>query len=339
MWPLEISVAAAVIAALVISAAGYQLVSVADEVADRTGAGEAVIGATLLGATTSLADITAVLSSAVQGYASLAVSAAVGGIAVQTAFLAVADIALRRVNLEHAAASLPNLLSTTVLILILSLVLVAALGPPIEVWQVHPVSILLFVVYGFGVRLVHTSHQRPMWHPRMTAATQLDEEATNAVPRSGQALAGNFVIAGGLVAGSGWMLSEAAQSLMHHLGLIESAVGALIIGVGTSLPELVTSVAAVRRGALTLAVGGIIGGNVFDSLMVGMADSVYREGSIYHHAAPQDLVLIASTLIMTATLLLGLLFRQRAGPGNIGLESLVVLVVYGASVVLLNMHY
>jgi cation:H+ antiporter len=43
--------------------------------------------------------------------------------------------------------------------------------------------------------------------------------------------------------------------------------------------ELVTTIAAVRRGALQLAVGGIIGGNTFDTLFLTAADVSYREGS------------------------------------------------------------
>src|SRR5690606_12321679 len=123
-----------------------------------------------------------------------------------------------------------------------------------------------------------------------------------------------FLCAGGTVAFGGWVLSEAGSSLMHHMNLLESAVGGIIIAIATSLPELVTSVAAVRRGALTLAVGGIIGGNAFDVLMVGIADIAYRDGSVYHHIKQQDLALTAITLCMTCFLLLGLLLRQRRGP-------------------------
>lgn len=340
MWSLEFSIAAIGIAALVIAVAGYQLVSVADEVADRTGAGEALIGATLLGATTSLADITAVLSAAHTGHASMAVSAAVGGIAVQLAFLAIGDLALRKVNLEHAAASLPNLVSTSVLIMILSLVLLAPQLPQWTLGPIHPVTILLFAAYILGMRLVRSGQNEPMWQPRRTSDTRTDTPDNGSVHRSWTRIIIIFILAGGLVAVSGWVLSEAGRALMEHLGLMESAVGGIVIAISTSLPELVTSIAAVRAGALTLAVGGIIGGNSFDILMVGMADIAYPEGSIYHHIQPQDLALIALTTFMTVILLLGLLLRQRrGGPGNIGLESTLVLGAYAASVVLLNISY
>ncbi len=79
----------------------------------------------------------------------------------------------------------------------------------------------------------------------------------------------------------------------------------------TSLPELVTSLAAVRRGALTLAVGGIIGGNTFDTLLVAFSDLAYQEGSIYHATTNQQVYLIALTMLLNGILLLGLLRREE----------------------------
>ena len=84
---------------------------VADRLADLTGLGEAVFGAALLGASTSLPGAVASIFMAAAGRADLAVGNAVGGIAAQTAFLVFADLAFRRANLEHAAASVPNMIN------------------------------------------------------------------------------------------------------------------------------------------------------------------------------------------------------------------------------------
>ena len=84
------------------------MTDLADRIADRTGWGEALIGGVLLGAATSFSGTIVSLSSALDGRASLAFSNGVGGIAAQTAFLAIADLLYRRANLEHAAAELAN---------------------------------------------------------------------------------------------------------------------------------------------------------------------------------------------------------------------------------------
>jgi cation:H+ antiporter len=110
-------------------------------------------------------------------------------------------------------------------------------------------------------------------------------------------------------------------------------VGALATAVVSSLPELVTTMAAVRRGALQLAIGGIIGGNTFDTLFLTLSDVGYREGSLYHAIGKPDLFWLVVGIVMTAILTMGQLYRQRHGPAGIGIESFAVLAVYGFGIV------
>ena len=85
----------------IIAVAGTLLTARADTIADRTGLGEAVVGAVLLGGSTSLPGIITSVVTASQGHPSLSISNAIGGIAVQTAFLGIADIAYRDGSLYH----------------------------------------------------------------------------------------------------------------------------------------------------------------------------------------------------------------------------------------------
>lgn len=101
--PLWAALAAFLAAATVITVAGIGMAETADRLADRTGIGEALFGGVLLGGSTSIPGIVASTTAAAQGHAELAFSNAVGGIAAQTFFLAIADAVYRRANLEHAA--------------------------------------------------------------------------------------------------------------------------------------------------------------------------------------------------------------------------------------------
>ena len=98
-------------------------------------------------ATTSLSGAVVSITAALDGRAALAFSNGVGGIAAQTAFLAIADLAWRRVNLEHAAADLSNVLQATLLCLMLSLPILAFTGPDVAILGIHPVSYALPVIY------------------------------------------------------------------------------------------------------------------------------------------------------------------------------------------------
>lgn len=321
--------------ALVILLLGPRLTQVADQVADRTGWGEALTGAVLLGATTSLPGSVLSVTAATRGHADLAVGNALGGIAVQTFFLAVADLNYRRANLEHAAASLPNMMQNALLLVLLSLIALGPALPDFTVWGIHPLTVVMFATYAYGLRLVDRSHDSPMWRPAWTHETRPDEpEKASALP-STRTLTLRF---GALMAGlglAGWLLEAAASSIVELTFLEQSTVGLVLTSVCTSLPELVTSIAAVRQGALTLAVGGIIGGNAFDTLFTAASDLAYREGSIYHAMDPALLSWVVLTLLMNGVLMMGLLGRQERGPARIGSESLVIICLYVAGLALL----
>lgn len=334
-WPLTVSILVFLGTAVVIGVAGTRLVRIVDELADRTGLGEAFFGMALLGGLTSLSGSVLSITAASGGEPDLAISNAVGGIAVQTLFLVVADAAHRGINLEHAAPSLPNLISACVLILLLSLGLAAAFSPDFTVLGVHPVSPLLIIGYLAGLRLLRDVELHPWWIASQSEETREDDPDDGG---DGQEASGStamlwmqVLVLGALTGVAGWALAKAGSSLSAQTGLSATIVGALFTSTTTSLPELVTTLAAVRRGALTLAIGGIVGGNAFDVLMLPASDIAYRGGSIYHALGPDQLVIVAMTIAMSAVLLLGLLRRERHGILNVGGEGAVIVGLYVAT--------
>ncbi len=320
---------------MVIGLVGWKLTQLVDRLADRTGVGEALAGAVFLGASTSLPGIVTSVTTAWNGHAEFAVSHALGGIAIQTAFLAIADMTYRHANLEHAAASPANLMNGVLLISMLSLILLAMVGPEFSMWNVHPVTPCVVAIYIFGLRLVHHSQVDPLWNPKLTSQTKPDVPETANRHENLQKLWMAFSASAMLIGTAGWVLAGSAVSLVTHTGLSETLVGGVFTTMSTSLPELVTSLAAVRRGALTLAVGGIIGGNTFDTLLVAFSDLAYQEGSIYHATTNQQVYLIALTMLLNGILLLGLLRREEHGIANIGFESFFILIVYMGGIAIL----
>nr|WP_300380377.1 sodium:calcium antiporter [Henriciella sp.] len=315
-----------VTAAAVVALAGVRITNLADRLADRTGLGEAVFGGILLGAATSLSGIVTSLTAATDGLASLAVSNAIGGIAAQTTFLVIADLIYQRVNLEHAAADANNMLMAALLMLLVSLPLAAAYAPEVAFFGIHPVSVLLFVVYLFGTRAAVLLKDRPMWHPQRTVDTRPDEpDDAAANRRSLTYMIVFFVLLSLVLAACGFAIARAGAVISESLGISQTVVGALMTAVATSLPELVTTLAAVRRGALQLAVGGIIGGNTFDVLFLSLSDAAYRDGSIYHAMTEADGLMMVGAIVITAILLMGLILRERRG---IGFEGLAILATY-----------
>lgn len=326
---LTISIGLFLLAAAVIAFLGTRMAKVADRLADKTGMGEAIVGALFLGGSTSLSGIVTSVTAAWEGYPELAISNALGGIAAQTAFLAIADIAYNKANLEHAAASIANLMQGTLLITLLAIPLLSFSGPEYSLWAIHPGTIILIATYIFGLRLVAQAQEKPMWGPKQTQQTFLDEpDEANLGSKGLFSLWLKFIFLAALVATAGYLVAQSGLSIVENTGISESIVGGIFTAVSTSLPELVTTVAAVRGGALTLGVSGVIGGNSFDVLLLAFSDFAYRNGSIYHDINNRQIFVMALTILMTGTLLLGLLRREKHGIANIGFESFLVIILY-----------
>ena len=326
------------LAAVVIFFIGTRLTRLCDELADHTGLGEAFMGAIFLGAVTSLPGITASVTAASSASAALALSNAYGGIAAQTLFVAIADVFYPRANLEHAAASVENMLSGVSLVVLLGMLVYAHGTPELAIFGVHPVSYLLPLAYVFFMTLLRRCRQAPMWRARYTRETAFDEPDPANETLSSAAVArrwASLAVAAVVIILAGWYLTRSGQRIAAQTGLSESALGALLVAVFTSLPELVIAVSAVRQGALTLAVGGVLGGNVFDTLFAAVADYAYRDGSIYAAATERETGMVGLALVMSSLILLGLIHRERRGVGGIGFESAGVMVAYVVGVVCL----
>lgn len=320
-------------ASLIVLVCGIRITSVTDRLADRTGIGEALMGGIFLGAATSLSGAVVSLTTALDGYPSLAFSNCVGGIAAQTAFLSIADIVYRRANLEHAAADLTNVFQAALLMLLLCIPIVAFATPEVSFVGIHPASFVLMAVYVFGVKASYQIRERPMWQPVTTHVT--DPDTPDEDSDNGHKTAVLLCIFAGLMlamGGAGWVIAQTAVEITNRFGLSATTVGVLLTAIATSLPELVTTLAAVRSGALQLAVGGIIGGNTIDTMFITISDIGYRDGSIYHALGSGDFFWLAVGLVMTAVLTLGLLFRERRGPATIGWEGLAMLCIYVSAV-------
>lgn len=338
-WPVWANVLVFVLAGSLIAWAGTRLAAFGDRIADRTGLGEAVTGTIFLGLTTALPGLAASITAALEGHAALAISNAIGGIAIQTTFLAMADIAYTKANLEHAAASVANMIQTVILVILLTLVLLGLSGPDVTIAHVHPMTPVLFLAAGAGFQLVYRSSSEPMWKPRLTAHTVEDVPDEAHVRENLSKLLIGFGATAVAVTLAGAAVAHTSGNIAEATGISETVAGGLLSAVATSLPELITTIAAVRRNALTLAVSDIVGGNFFDVLFVFAADLVYLPGSLYHAAGVgrREDFLAALAILLNVTLLLGLLYRQRSGPANIGFESVLVLLLYVAGVVTLTL--
>lgn len=125
------------------------------------------------------------------------------------------------------------------------------------------------------------------------------------------------------------LLVWGAVDLAQGLGVSDTIIGLTVVAVGTSLPELASSIAAARKGEHDIALGNVIGSNLFNTLAVVGIAGVIQPFAIEPEVASRDVVLMAS---LTAVLFL-MAVGRRGRPGRINrLEGGLLMLVYGGYV-------
>ena len=132
-----------------------------------------------------------------------------------------------------------------------------------------------------------------------------------------------FIVIGiAAIIGGGEIVVNSAQKLAYTFGMSETLVGVTIVAIGTSLPELVTSVIAAKKGQSGIAIGNVVGSSIFNlAFVLGMSSSINAVGVV-----PEALI---DTGIMIAVNLLGFVFCITA-KRLARWEGIALLCIYAA---------
>jgi len=132
----------------------------------------------------------------------------------------------------------------------------------------------------------------------------------------------------GLVLG-GKLAVDGATGIAVALGISQTLIGLTVVALGTSLPELVSSVVAVRKGEPDIAVGGVVGSNVFNILMVlGVTSTI--SPIVVSQASIIDTVASLAVMGLFFLLIFTRLGKNSVSRGLDRYEGLVLLMVYVA---------
>ena len=332
--PLAVNLAIFGAAAVVVWVAGTRLATYADAIGVRTQLSKVFLGLILLGIATSLPEIATTITASLLGNVSLVAGNLFGGVALQIVVLAIADVVAVRGALTYFAPQPVLLFQGVMLMLLLALALAGAVSnEPLAVAGLGLTPILLVSGYILTVRFSRPGPSLPPW--RATNEPPLEEnlqpEKTDHV--SNAHLYGSSALSGAAILVAGWALARTGDALATQTALGASFVGVAFVAASTSLPELSTTLAAIRLGNHQMAVSNILGTNCLEVALFLLADAVYRGGPIL--AAADRSALFAGTLgmIVTCIYLLGLLERRNRTIGRMGIDSAAVLVTYVVGVV------
>lgn len=132
----------------------------------------------------------------------------------------------------------------------------------------------------------------------------------------------------GIIIGGDFVV-DSASAIALQLGMSENLVGLTIVALGTSLPETITSVMATRKGELDIAIGNIIGSNIFNILLIlGIASSI--SPMIVTSLAMTDITIMIASVLLFITLT----YKKRALNKSAGLLLICVYVMYIISTII-----
>lgn len=308
--------------ALVIFLAGKKLSHYGDQLAEKTGLGKAFIGLVLMSAVTSLPELmVGISSSAIVQSADLAVGDILGSCAANLAILAIMDVYCKPDHPLLGSVSQSQILAAALGIILLTL---ACLGLFLrEEFIVLPyigVSSLLFaIIYFFALKLIYKNQKK---NPE--ASTQSHEVSDLSL--KGVLL--RYLLFAVIIIGAALFLPHFAEQIADKTGLGKSFVGTLMLAVSTSLPEIAVSIASVRMGAVDMAVGNLLGSNIFNMFILFLDDIFYPLGPILKSASDTLMIPALCTIMMSAITIIGISYKNKVKGFLMDWDTLMILLVY-----------
>lgn len=316
---------------------GTKLSGYVDMIAERTAMGRAFAGALLLGGATSLPEFATTITASANGAAQLAGNNLLGGIVMQIAVLACIDaVMVRGKPLTFFSPHASLLMQGAFLIFICAFAIAAvSTGELFTVANVGVWPVLLAGVYVFGLWVLYRYEGDPRWEPAgnieqppESARDLKDAHHAEYASVSTKQISGRFILAGIGVLVAGFVVARTGEGLAEQTGLGQTVVGATLVALATSLPEVSTTYSAVRFGAYSMATANILGTNSLEVALFLPADLAYRDGAIIDVLTPSSALLASLGIMVTAIYTWGILERRDRTVFGMGQDSAMVLLVY-----------
>lgn len=223
----------------------------ASGIADKFGIPQLVIGLTIVAMGTSAPETAVSITAALRGNADVAVGNVVGSNILNILIIlgissVITSIAVAKTTVRY---EIPIMLAITFLLLALG-----ATGGKIVLWEgiVLLICFVLYLLYMFVM---------------MKKGEMQSEELEDTKKPAWQMLLAGVVGLALVVLGSDFTVDSATE-IAKMIGLSEKFIGLTVVALGTSLPELFTSVVAAKKGKADIAIGNIVGSNIFNILFV-----------------------------------------------------------------------
>jgi cation:H+ antiporter len=297
------------VTAAIVVVAGSFLTRATDRLADHLGIGRTLAGMLLLALATSLPELAVGCNAALMGKPDLTVGDVLGSSLMNLLMLAVLDLTHYSRGQMFSKAAAANTLTAGAGVVMTSIVLLfILLRPEASIGgRIGFGSVALVVAYACSIRLIFIQ-QRTLQKSLSPAEKAAEKELAR-----GHSLRRDAIVYGvgaGVILGVVPFLTQAAGDIADQSGLGESFIGSTMVALTTSLPEVVTTLAAVRMRAFDLAVGNIFGSNAFNMIILVAVDLFYAK-PLYANVQTYHAVTAGWVILVTMVAVMGLLYQEE----------------------------
>jgi cation:H+ antiporter len=191
-------------------------------------------------------------------------------------------------------------------------------------------SVVSLALYLVGMRLVFKYERRRASELLEAVAEEMRYEhlsKSDAYVR--------FGVSALIIAAAGTYLPHVADQIALMTGWGQTFVGTIFVALVTTLPEMVVSYAALRMDAVDLAVGNVLGSNLFNVAILAIADIAYVRGPILREVAASHAITAVAAMTMTSVVMVALVFRTQKKVLSFSWDSLGIILTYAATSLLL----
>ncbi|MDM7955819.1 calcium/sodium antiporter [Blastomonas sp.] len=297
---------------ILLVAGGDLLVRGAVRIAERLKLSPMLIGLTVVGMGTSMPELAASLQASLAGSPGIAIGNIVGSNLANTLLILGAAALVAPIAVERPTLWRDGGVGVVAVVLLLAAGLTVGLSRPVGI--AFLVAMIAYIYNAYRQERQETGHGAA--YDRAVAMEGVDPGMIpHSKPTGSLAVAiALFAVGLALIVGGGMVLVDAAITIAEVLGVSDAVIGLTIVAVGTSFPELVTSAVAAYRRQGDIALGNVLGSNIYNILFIGGITGAVSPTEIPASILAFDLwLLIAASLLMMIFALSGGRLSRREG--------------------------
>jgi len=311
---------------VVIGVAGVRLSRYGDIIAEKSGLSRGWVGLILLATVTSLPElVTGVSSVTIAQVPDIAVGDIMGSCVFNLLIIVLLDFLYRKESV-YTRARQGNVLSAGY-----GIALIGFAGFNLLLYRSGTIPSLGHVgLYTPVILLLYLLAMRSLYRYEQAQVSEYVEDRVELHPEMTlkQAVQG-YALASVAVVAAGTWLPFIAKDLAVAMAWEQSFVGTLFVAAVTSAPEVVVTIAALRIGAVDLAIGNLFGSNLFNIAILAIDDLVYLPGPLLAHVSITHATSAFSAMMMSGLAVVGLVLRPTSRVfRSISWISLLLLVIY-----------